>query len=154
FARVELSAALANVAGVLFLVLAIPRFGIWAAAMNIVFFNGLKLALLLPILGRNGWPRLRSPAVREAWQRLKPVLPGQVYLRTDPVLDRFLTSLTGAGTLSLLHVAQQIYASVILLLGKAVIAPMAPKLAVEARAGKWDSYRRTYQTRFWLLLTI
>jgi len=51
-------------------------------------------------------------------------------LRTDPLLDRFLASMTGAGSLSLLYVAQQNYASILLLLGKAVAAPMTPKLAL------------------------
>jgi putative peptidoglycan lipid II flippase len=154
FVWVELSGLVANLAGLSFLVLTISRLGIWAAAVNTVFYNVLKLAFLFPILGRWRWPTWRSPIVREASQRLKPLLPGQIYLRTDPVLDRFLTSMTGAGTLSLLHVAQQIYASIILLMGKAVIAPMAPKLAVYAREERWSSYRRHYQGRLVLLVVI
>lgn len=154
FVWVELSAVVANCAGLSFLVLTISHFGIWAAAVNTIFYNSLKLAFLLPILGRFRLPALRSPIIKEALQRLKPLLPGQIYLRTDPALDRFLTSMTGAGTLSLLHVAQQIYASIILLLGKAVVAPMAPKLAVYARGESWSSYRRHYQSRLLLLLAI
>lgn len=154
FVWVELSAILANCAGVSFLVLTISHFGIWAAAVNTIFYNTLKLAFLVPILGRFRLPAWRSPLIREALHRLKPLLPGQVYLRTDPALDRFLTSMTGAGTLSLLHVAQQIYASITLLLGKAVVAPMAPKLAVYAREERWSSYRRHYESRLLLLLAI
>jgi putative peptidoglycan lipid II flippase len=154
FVWVELSAVVANCAGLSFLVLTISHFGIWAAAVNTIFFNTLKLAFLVPILGRFRLPAWRSPLIREALQRLKPLLPGQVYLRTDPVLDRFLTSMTGAGTLSLLHVAQQIYASILILLGKAVVAPMAPKLAVYAREERWSSYRRHYERRLLLLLAI
>ncbi|HEY3581382.1 MAG TPA: glycosyltransferase [Pyrinomonadaceae bacterium] len=151
FVWVELSAVVANVAGLSFLVLTLSRLGIWAAALNTIFYNSLKLAFLLPILGSWRLPAWRSPTVREALQRLKPLLPGQVYLRTDPALDRFLTSMTGSGTLSLLHMAQQIYANVVLLLGKAVVAPMAPKLAVYAREERWSTYRRLYQDRFVLL---
>lgn len=154
FVWVELSAILANCAGVSFLVLTISHFGIWAAAVNTIFYNTLKLAFLVPILGRFRLPAWRSPLIREALHRLKPLLPGQVYLRTEPALDRFLTSMTGAGTLSLLHVAQQIYASITLLLGKAVVAPMAPKLAVYAREERWSSYRRHYESRLLLLLAI
>lgn len=154
FVWVELSAVVANCAGLSFLVLTLSHFGIWAAAVNTIFFNTLKLAFLVPILGRFRLPAWRSPIIREALQRLKPLLPGQVYLRTDPALDRFLTSMTGAGTLSLLHVAQQIYASILILLGKAVVAPMAPKLAVYAREERWSSYRRHYQSRLLLLLAM
>jgi putative peptidoglycan lipid II flippase len=154
FVWIELSGVIANVAGLSFLVFTLPRFGIWAAAVNTVFFNSLKLAFLLPILGRCRWPTWRSPIIREALQRLKPLLPGQMYLRTDPALDRFLTSMTGAGTLSLLHVAQQIYASIVLLLSKAIVAPMVPKLAVHAREERWPTYRRHYQSRLVLLVLI
>ena len=154
FVWVELSAIVANCAGLSFLVLTISHWGIWAAAVNTIFYNSLKLAFLVPILGRFRLPAWRSPIVTEALQRLKPLLPGQVYLRTDPALDRFLTSMTGAGTLSLLHVAQQIYGSIVLLLGKAVVAPMAPKLAVYAREERWSAYRRHYQSRLLLLLAI
>lgn len=154
FVWVELSAIVANCAGLSFLVLTISHLGIWAAAVNTIFYNSLKLAFLAPILGQFRLPAWRSPVVTEALQRLKPLLPGQVYLRTDPALDRFLTSMTGAGTLSLLHVAQQIYGSIVLLLGKAVVAPMAPKLAVYAREECWSSYRRHYQSRLLLLLAI
>jgi len=128
--------------------------GIWAAALNTVLYNILKLAFLLPILGRFRSPSWRSPTVKEAWQRLKPLVPGQVYLRSDPALDRFLTSMTGAGTLSLLHLAQQVYASLVLLLSKAVVAPMAPKLAIYAREERWSEYRRHYLGRLLFLEVI
>jgi len=154
FVWVELSAIVANCAGLSFLVLTISHFGIRAAAVNSIFYNSLKLAFLVPILGRFRFPAWRSPVIKEALRRLKPLLPGQVYLRTDPALDRFLTSMTGAGTLSLLHVAQQIYVSITLVLGKAVVAPMAPKLAEYARVDRWSAYRRHYESRLLLLLAI
>jgi putative peptidoglycan lipid II flippase len=40
------------------------------------------------------------------------------------------------------------------LLGKAVVAPMAPKLAVYAHEKSWSSYRRHYESRLRLLLAI
>jgi peptidoglycan biosynthesis protein MviN/MurJ (putative lipid II flippase) len=152
FVWVEFSGLIANLAGLLFLAFALPRFGIRAAAWNAVFYNSLKLLFLLPVVGRGHWPAWRSPTVREAARRFKPLLPGHLYLRADPMLDRFLTSMTGVGNLSLLYIAQQVYANIILVLGKAVVAPMTPKLAVEARAGAWTDYRRTYHSR--LLLTL
>ena len=154
FAWVEFSGVAANLAGLLFLVFTLPRFGIKAAAWNAVFYNCLKLIFLLPVVGRWRAPRWRSPAVREAWRLFKPLLPGHLYLRADPVLDRFLTSLMGAGSLSLLYIAQQIYSSIILVLGKAVVAPMSPRLAVEAGEGTWARYRRTYHSRLSLVLLV
>ncbi len=151
FVWVELSGVMANLAGLLFLVYTLPRFGIKAAAWNTVFYNSLKLALLLPALGRWHRPAWGSPTVKEARRLYKPFLPGQAYLRAEPLLDRFLSSMGGAGSLSLLYVAQQVYANLTLVMSKAVIAPAVPKLAVEAGAGEWRDYRRTYRNRLLLI---
>ena len=151
FVWVEFSGVLANIAGLLFLVCAMPRFGIMAAAWNTVYYNSLKLAFLLPALGRFTPPAWRSPTLREARRLLKPFLPVQAYLRAEPLLDRFLSSMNGAGSLSLLYVAQQIYANIIQVTSKAVIAPAAPRLAVEADFGEWRTYRRTYRYRLMLI---
>jgi len=152
FIWVEASSIIANLAGVFFLVFTLRRFGIVAAAWNTVFYNALKLVLLLPILGRPVRMEWRTPAITEAWRRLKPLLPGHVYLRTDPLVDRFLTSMTHAGTLSVLYLSQQLYASGVLFLGKSVVAPMTPSLALDARSGNWDGYRRSYQQRLLFVL--
>lgn len=152
FLWVEVSAGVANLGGLVFLMLTLHRFGVAAAAWNTVFFNSVKLILLLPILGRWRRPEWNSATLREGWRRLKPLLPNHMYLRTEPILDRFLVSMTGAGTLSLLYLSQQVYASLILLIGKTVIAPSVPGLAVNARAGKWEDYRRQYQGRLWWTL--
>ncbi len=154
FVWVELSGSLANLCGLIFLMLMLPRIGISAAAWNTVFCNGLKLIFLLPILGHWRRPVWSSAALSEAWRRFKPLLPGHVYLRTDSLLDRFLASMTGAGSLSLLYVAQQVYASILLLLSKAVAAPMTPKLAIEARQNNLHIYRRTYYSRLGLVLLV
>jgi putative peptidoglycan lipid II flippase len=151
FVWVELSGVLANLAGLLFLVWALPRFGIRAAAWNTFFYSGLKLAFLLPVLGRWRRPAWPSPTAREAWRLFKPILPGQAYLRTEPLLDRFLASTKEAGSLSMLYVAQQIYASAILVTNKAVVAPLAPRLALAAGAGDWRRYRRAYRARLLLI---
>jgi putative peptidoglycan lipid II flippase len=151
FVWVEFSGVLANLAGLLFLVWALPRFGIRAAAWNTVFYNGLKLAFLLPVLGRWRRPAWPSPTAREAWRLFMPFLPGQAYLRAEPLLDRFLASTKEAGSLSLLYVAQQIYANAMLVTNKAVVAPLAPRLALAAGAGEWRRYRRAYRARLLLI---
>ena len=127
------------------------RFGIYAAAWNTVFYNGLKLAFLLPVLGRWRRPAWPSPTAREAWRLFMPILPGQAYLRAEPLLDRFLASTKEAGSLSLLYVAQQMYANAILVTNKAVIAPLSPKLALAAGEGGWWRFRRAYRARLLLL---
>lgn len=153
FVWVELSALIANLAGLLFLIFALPRFGIVFAALSIVFHNSLKLIFLLPTLGRWRRPEFHSPAVGDARRLLKPLLPGQAYQRTEPLLDRFLSSMNGAGSLSLFAVAQQINANVSLVTMKTLVAPLIPKLAVEA-GSDWQAYRRTYRKRLLLIAAV
>jgi putative peptidoglycan lipid II flippase len=147
----EFSPLFANVAGFLFLLWALPRVGIGAAVWAMVLNNSLKLAFLLPILGRWRRPSWNSPVKKEAWRRLKPFLFSQVQ-RADPLVDRFLTSMTMAGSLSLLYVGQQIYGAVNLIINKAISSPMAPRLAIKAKEKVWENYQHIYRRQ--LLLTV
>src|SRR5207248_1840358 len=70
----------------------------------------------------------------------------------DPLIDRFLTSLTTAGNLSLLYIGQQLYSSINLITTKAISTPSVPRLAVAAKSGDWPNFRRIYHHRlFWML---
>ncbi len=85
--------------------------------------------------------------MKEAWRRLKPFLWGQTYAKSDPLIDRFLTSLTTAGSLSLLYIGQQIYSSANLIVTKAISTPSVPHLAIAAKSGDWPGFRRIYYQR-------
>jgi len=151
FIWAELSAILANVAALLFLIWTLPHYGIPAAAWAAVLNLGLKVGLLFPVLGGWQWPQWDSYAMREAWRRIKPFLLGQTYSRTDPLIDRFLTSMSVAGDLSLLYIGQQIYSAINLIITKAVSAPTVPRLALAAKSGDWPNFRRIYRHRlFWI----
>jgi putative peptidoglycan lipid II flippase len=147
FVWAELSAILANVAALLFLIWTLPHYGIAAAAWAAVLNLGLKVGLLLPVLGRCQLPRWDSYAMREAWRRIQPFLLGQTYSRTDPLIDRFLTSMSIAGDLSLLYIGQQIYSAINLIIAKAISAPTMPRLALAAKSGDWPNFRRIYRYR-------
>jgi peptidoglycan biosynthesis protein MviN/MurJ (putative lipid II flippase) len=103
----------------------------------------------MPLLGRWQWPQWDSDAMREAWRRVKPFLLGQTYSKSDPLIDRFLTSMSTAGNLSLLYIGQQIYSALNLIITKAISAPTLPRLALAAQSGEWIRFRRTYRQRLW-----
>jgi len=147
FIRAELSPIVANVAALLFLVWTLPHFGITAAAWAAVLSLGLKVALLIPILGRWERPKWNSYAMREAWRRINPFIFGQTYSRIDPLIDRFLTSMSSAGNLSLLYIGQQMYSVINLIITKAISAPTVPRLALAAKSGDWSIFRRIYRHR-------
>jgi putative peptidoglycan lipid II flippase len=147
FIWAELSPVFANILSLLFLFWTLPQYGIAAAAWATVLNLGLKLAFLMPILGRWQAPQWDSYAMREAWRRVKPFLLGQTYSKSDPLVDRFLTSMSIAGNLSLLYIGQQIYSAINLIITKAISAPTVPRLALAAKSGNWINFRRTYRQR-------
>jgi putative peptidoglycan lipid II flippase len=147
FIWVELSSLISSVIALLLLILLLPVYGVVGAALLLVLRAGFQVVWLLPGLGRWQWPDWSSSAMRVAWQRIRPLLLGTAYYRTDPIVDRYLTSLAPAGGLSLLYIAQQIYGIANIVAEKAIAAPMVPLLAVEAKAARWKDFRRIYQSR-------
>jgi putative peptidoglycan lipid II flippase len=152
FLWAEASSVFANAISLLFLVWALSRYGIMAAAWATVLNLGLKIVLLMPVLGPWQRPQWDSYAMKEAWRRIKPFLLGQTYAKSDPLIDRFLTSLTTAGSLSLLYIGQQVYASTNQIVTKAISTPSVPHLAIAAKSGDWLHFKRIYYQRlFWML---
>lgn len=129
------------------LVVALPRAGIAAAAWATVIRAGLPILLLLPGIG--GWRtgHLDATAFRRAWQRLRPLLVGTAYYKTDPLVDRFLSSMAPAGGLSLLFIGQQIWSAVSQVLNKAISSPAVPRLAVHAARGEWAAFKQMVRKR-------
>ena len=154
FIWVELAALLAGVLALLVLTQTLSRFGVVAAAWAIVIRTALQVLLLLPVLGvprRFSW---RGTAMKDALRRLRPLLLGASYYRTDVLVDRFLSSLAGAGGLSLLYLGQQIYGVANFLLEKAITSPMVPLLARQAGQDEWLSLRESFRHRLILMAAV
>jgi putative peptidoglycan lipid II flippase len=149
FVWAEFTPILASVFALLLLVWALPRYGVIAAAWISTLRMALQTLLLAPGMGKPVWPDLRSPAISSAWQRIKPLLLGTAYYKTDPLVDRFLLSTAGSGSLSLYYLAQQIYGAVGQVINKAIAAPLVPLLSKLHKAGDRDGFRRAYHRKLW-----
>jgi len=149
FVRAEFTPLLASAFALLLLIWALPRYGVIAAAWISTLRMALQTFLLVPGMGKPVWPDLRSPAISVAWQRIKPLLLGTAYYKTDPLVDRFLLSTTSSGSLSLYYLAQQLYGAVSQVLNKAIAAPLVPQLSKFHKAGDSDGFRRAYHRKLW-----
>ncbi len=144
FIWAESSPLLAGVFGLLLLILALPHYGVMAAAWIGTLRMALQTLLLSPGMRKPVWPDLGSPAISSAWQRIKPLLLGTAYYKTDPLVDRYLLSAAGTGSLSLFNLAQQIYGAVSQVLNKAIAAPLVPLLSKMNKADDRVGFRRAY----------
>lgn len=154
FVWAEFAPIVTSAVALLLLVWALPRFGVIAAAWISTLRMGLQTLLLAPGMGKPVRPNLRSVAIRQAWQRIKPLLLGTAYYKTDPLVDRFLLSTASSGSLSLYYLAQQIYGAVNQVLNKAIVAPLVPKLSKFHKAGDREGFRRAYHRKLMQVSTI
>lgn len=144
FVWAELAPILASALALLLLIWALPRFGVIAAAWISTLRMGLQTLLLTPGMGKPVRFDLRSSTIQQAWQRIKPLLLGTAYYKTDPLVDRFLLSSASSGSLSLYYLAQQIYGAASQVLNKAIATPLVPLLSKLHKEGDSDEFRRVY----------
>jgi putative peptidoglycan lipid II flippase len=155
FVRAELSQLAAAVLTFAALIWALPRFGITSAAWLAAARAILVVALLLPLLGLPTLsPNSARGVLREAWRRIRPLLVGNTYFKTDPVVDRFLASMAPPGQLSLLHLAQQLFNAAAQVVHTALTAPVVPLLAADAAAGRWLAFQTAVRRRTALILAL
>ena len=147
FVWAEFTPIVANIIGFLMLLWLLPAFGVTAAAWILVLRAVLQTILLAPAMGRPCIPDLGSPPLRLAWKRLKPLLLGATYYKTDPVLDRFLLSSAPAGSLSLYHLAQQLLSAATHVINRAVSVPLTPLLSGLYKAGEYAEFRAAYYSK-------
>ena len=144
FLWAELTPILSSSIALLLLVWALPRFGVIAAAWIGTLRMGVQTLLLAPGMGIPVRPDLKSAAIQQTWQRIKPLLLGTAYYKTDPLVDRFLLSTANSGSLSLYYLAQQIYGAASQVLNKAIAVPLVPVLSMLHKAGDKTGFRRAY----------
>ncbi len=154
FVRAELSQLLASVATFAVLVWALPRFGIAAAAWLSAARAALAVVFLFSALGWVGTAVWSRDVLREVWKRIRPLLLGTTYYKTDPVVDRFLASMSPAGELSLLHLAQQMFSAASQIVNTGLAAPAVPLLSEEAKLGRWETFRLIVRRRVIVILAL
>jgi putative peptidoglycan lipid II flippase len=154
FVRAEGSGVLASLAGLGFIVYALPRMGIAAAAWGTLIRSGLQMLILLPGMGRYRRPQWDHPGLRLLLRRTTPLTAGQVYCKSDALLDRFFASLAPAGILSLYHVSQQLYASAAMVLNRAIVAPVVPQLSRLASLNDWSSFMAQVRRRLIVMVGV
>lgn len=146
--------AVASICALVFLVFALPRFGVVAAAWGLSLRAFLQFALQCPIMWPVRAPNWRDAEFRQTLKSLKPLVLGTSYYKTDQLVDRLLVSMAPAGVLSLLHLSQQMYAAANQVLVTAVAAPAVPVLAAHASKRDWLAFERKMMRTLGILMAL
>jgi len=145
FIWAEVAPTLANALAFVLLLVFLPDFGVVAAAWIGTFRLGIQTLFLLPGLGRPIAPNFKKISVSSAWSRIKPLILGTAYYKTDPILDRVLLSSSTSGSLSLYYFAQQIYAALNSIINKSIVSPLVPQFSEFYKEKKFKELKNSYR---------
>ena len=121
----------------------LARYGVAAAAWASTGKALLYLLLVLPGLGAWRRPDWGSQSLALVRSRLRPLLGGNLYFKSDVLVDRSLSSLAPAGDLSILYLAQQLWNAGSQVLTVGIGRPMVPALSMLAKEGRWLDFGAT-----------
>lgn len=113
----------------------------------------MQCAFLMKKMGPWKRPNFKSVAFATSWSRVKPLIAGNVYFKTDSLVDKYLTSTGVSGDLTLLSLAQQLYSMVINVLSKTLVSTIIPSLSVQSVGNKLEMHR-VFLKRLWLLIVV
>lgn len=132
----------------------VPDYGVVAAAWITVLRTIMVFAICSPVLGKPDRLFYLTSNAIDAWVRIKPMLAGNAYRKTDILVDRYLLSMGAAGELSLFGLAQQLYSSASKVFGTVFGVTAIPKLTEYVKEKKIDSFMTLYKERILFLLIV
>lgn len=128
--------------------LMLPMYGIIAAAIISASIPLVQTIILLPLLGRPpSFHDEERTDLRGAWRRIRPLLMGNIYHRTDILVDRYLLSMGGAGDMTLFSLVQQLYGALAGIIGKVWGTTAIPALTGYHKTGNVLDFQRLYRRR-------
>lgn len=131
---------------------ALPRFGVAAAAWAGVLQATILCALILNPVGKaSNVPAAEKHDLRPRLQGVSLLLAGSAYLKSDPLIDRHLMSMSHGGELTLYFMAQQVVLAISGVLSKSFGLPALPTLSRLAGDGKTREFLDVYRKKIALL---
>jgi len=147
FFKIEYTSIAANIIAFILVILFIKTLGIYAVAWVNVLRVALQVLFLIKIMGVYRRPNFKSPSFKEAWGKLRPLIAGNAYYKTDVLVDRYLTSKGASGELSLLNLAQQIFVTANSILVKVLVNTMVPEMAIANATGDEKRFNQILRKR-------
>lgn len=132
----------------------LPNFGILAAA----WINNTRLILQTILLTIGiGMPVLvlsKDINYKEFLGKIRPLVLGNLYYKSDILVDRFLLSMSSAGSLSLYYFSQQIYNAINQVISKTIISTSVPTLSELHKKGNRKNINELFVKKIIILSII
>lgn len=154
FIRVETGLIVSNVLALACMPWLASEHGIAGVAMALALRTVMQTVVLLSGAGPYHRPRWRDAPVVDAWRSVGPLLLGSAYYKTDVLVDRLLASHAGSGSITLLHLGQQLYGAGNVVLTRAIVSPMVPPLAEAAKESRWRAFAKLARHRLLVVIAI
>lgn len=152
FVKAELTQFFANCISIALLAVLIPQHGVLAAAWISLLRVALQSVGLFQGLGLPMRPAGVRELMRTPLTRIKPLLLGSAYYRTEPAVDRYLLSGAQGGALTLYFLVDQIFSGASQLLNKVIVAPAIPRLSQHFDRREIDQFAALYYRTVWRVL--
>jgi putative peptidoglycan lipid II flippase len=147
FLMIETTSIAATILSIIVMIVTSKFIGIYAAAWALVLKNVLQFSFLIPILGSYHKPTFKSENFKKSWKRLQPLIAGNIYYKTDVLVDRYLMSNSPAGSLTLFNLGQQIYGIGSSIFTKVFINTIVPRLATLSNKSEWGRFNQLFTKR-------
>lgn len=151
FVRIETTGILAHGLALLAMWFLLPDGGVVVAAWISLARAILQNLLLLPGIGPYQSAQ-SSPALKANWRKWRPLIAGNLYVKTDTLVDRALSSTALTGDLTLLNLAQQLYNMGNTVLSKVLVNTLLPKLSQLSAESQQPAFRHVFIRRWWVLM--
>ena len=122
-----------SILGFAAIIFVLPRWGVVGVAWLTTIRIGIQMLLLFPIVKKFERPQWQNEIFRDTWRRLRPLIAGNLYLKTDPLVERYFASLVPRGGLSLFSLSRLIYSSSAQIANRSIAVPMVPILSLAAK---------------------
>lgn len=147
FFLIETTSIAANIVSIIILIYATKIYGIYAAAWAFVVRALFQILFLCRILGKYIKPNFYSISFKDVSKKLKPLIIGNTYYKTDLLVDRYLISGSATGTLTIFNLAQQLYSIGSSVYAKVFINTLVPNISRYSNKSDWNSFNRIFTKR-------
>ncbi len=144
FFRPTLATILSGLGSILFLILGRKQLGIYSLAWGFVLNNLLQLLILSGIVKHYSWKvNWRDKGLRQLIKRMLPLTCGNIYFKSDSIVERMIASFLPSGSISYLGYGQRITTAITQILTRGFITTRFPEMSQTYMQGP-DQFRRVF----------